>query len=146
MANFVRPFAERLRAKRKQVATEIAALTAVIAIICLWFWWNLPPVLGYAERQTIAQANTPKVAVAEHRITAQLNLLNDIAEQLALIPTAELTDIEIFSTHASANFAVHNSASAHDFNLWQFRNWQLKNLQLLASSDGWQVNLHLTLH
>jgi len=146
MANFIRPFAQRLQAKRKQVAIEITLTAAVAGITMLWLWWQLPPALGHNERQTIARANMPPSIIETHPVAAQLNLLNDIAAQLALIPAAELTAIEITDQHASIHFAVQNSASAHRFNQWQFQNWQLSKVDLHSHGDDWQVNLQLTLH
>ncbi|MCH8493852.1 MAG: hypothetical protein LAT53_11525 [Idiomarina sp.] len=146
MANFIRPFAQRLQAKRKQVALETTVAAAVAGITMLGLWWQLPPALSHDERQTIARANTPQPILEPHRVVAQLNLLQDIATQLALVPTAELTDIEITDSQASIHFAVQNSASAHRFNQWQFQNWQLSKVGLHSHGDDWQVNLQLTLH
>lgn len=146
MANFIRPFDQRLQAKRKQVAIEITVAAAVSGISILWLWWQLPPALSHDERQTIARANAPQPILETHRVAAQLNLLQDIATQLVLVPTAELTDIEITDSQANIRIAVQNSASAHRFNQWQFRNWQLSKVRLHSHGDHWQVNLHLTLY
>ncbi|MFU8784490.1 hypothetical protein [Aliidiomarina sp.] len=145
MANFIRPFAQRLQAKRKQMAIEITVVAAVAGITMLWLWWQLPPALSHNQQQTIARANTPQPILETHRVAAQLNLLQDIAVQLALVPAAELTDIEITGSQASVHFVVQNSASAHRFNQWQFRNWQLSKVRLHSHGDDWQVNLQLTL-
>ena len=146
MANFIRPFAQRLQAKRKQVAIEITVAAAVSGIIMLWLWWQLPSALSHDDRQTIARANTPQPVLVKHPVAAQLNLLADIAAQLALIPAAELTDVEITESQASVHFTVQNSASVHHFNQWQFRDWQLNKVRLLSHGDSWQINLQLTWH